>query len=79
MTTLYCAILFMSVRTKMWIICDIHRPNQFEQILFLMKIDVQQESEIDEKQSKHQTSNERIIPYIFSISINKYNKITIAI
>jgi hypothetical protein len=63
----------------MWIICDIHRPNQFEQILFLMKIDVQRESEIDEKQSKHQTSNERIIPYIFSISINKYNKITIAI
>jgi hypothetical protein len=39
----------------MWIICGIHRPNQFEQILFLMKIDVQRESEIDEKQSKLQT------------------------
>jgi len=40
---------------KIWIICGIHRPNQFEQILFLMKIDVQRESKIDEKQSKHQT------------------------
>ena len=39
----------------MWIVFGIHRPNQFEQILFLMKIDVRQESEIDEKQSKHQT------------------------
>ena len=40
---------------KMWIVFGIHRPNQFEQILFLMKIDVRQEFEIDEKQSKHQT------------------------
>jgi len=39
----------------MWIICGIHHLNQFEQILFLMKINVQRESEIDEKQSKHQT------------------------
>jgi hypothetical protein len=39
----------------MWIIFGIHCPNQFEHILFLMKIDVQREFEIDEKQSKHQT------------------------
>ena len=32
-----------------------HRPNQFEQILVLVKIDAQREFEIDEKQSKHQT------------------------
>jgi hypothetical protein len=40
---------------RRWMVCGVHRPNQFEQILFLMKIDVQRESEIDEKQSKHQT------------------------
>jgi hypothetical protein len=34
-----------------------------------MKIDVQRESEIDEKQSIHLTWQRRIIPYIFSISI----------
>ena len=39
---------------KMWIIFGIHRPNQFEQILFLKKIDVQQGFEIDEKPRKHQ-------------------------
>jgi len=31
------------------------QPQSIEHILFLMKIDVQRESEIDEKQSKHQT------------------------
>jgi hypothetical protein len=54
MTTLYYAILFMSVRTNQKMMdtnglkkcgLGIHRPNQFERILFLMKIDVQQESE----------------------------------
>jgi hypothetical protein len=38
----------------MWRVCDIHRPNQFEQILFLKKTDVRQEFEIDGRQNKHQ-------------------------
>jgi len=40
---------------RKWTTCDMHRPNQFEQILVLVKIDAQREFEIDEKQSKHQT------------------------
>jgi hypothetical protein len=36
-------------------VCGIHHFNQFEQILFLMKINAQWESKINEKQSKHQT------------------------
>ena len=39
---------------RKWIVCDIHRPNQFEQILFVMKIDAQQEFKTGGKQSKHQ-------------------------
>jgi hypothetical protein len=38
----------------MWRVCDIHRLNQFDRIVLLMKIDTRQEFEIDEKQSKHQ-------------------------
>jgi hypothetical protein len=40
---------------RKWTICGIHRPNQFEKILFLIKINTQWESKIGEKQSKHQT------------------------
>jgi len=39
---------------RKWITYDIHRPNKFEHFLFLVKINAQRESEIDEKQSKHQ-------------------------
>jgi len=60
-------------------VCGIHHPNQFEQILFLMKINAQRESEINEKQSNIRLGNKRIIPYIFCVRINKDNKITIAI
>jgi len=66
MTSFYYSILFVSVRTyildgneyqwseRMWRVCDIHRLNQFDRIVLLMKIDTRQEFEIDEKQSKHQ-------------------------
>jgi len=40
---------------RKWTVYGIQRPNQFEQILFLMKIDAQLEFEIGERQNKHQT------------------------
>jgi hypothetical protein len=65
---------------RKWTVYGIHRPNKFKQILFLMKIDAQRESEIGEKQSKHQTwQREDNVIYIFCICINKDNKITISI
>jgi len=36
-------------------VCGIYLSNQFEQILFLMKIDAQRKSGIGERQNKHQT------------------------
>jgi hypothetical protein len=60
MTTFYCAIFVHKCEEKSdddeyqwferkWTVCGIHRPNQFEQILFLMKIDAQREFEIGER------------------------------
>jgi hypothetical protein len=38
---------------RKWTVYGIQCPNQFEQILFLMKIDAQLEFEIGERQNKH--------------------------